>query len=209
MERKMIEQVATNLGVNSDEPNIKLAEKIIEKQDKNGVKEIIDGIKNKNKQIQSDCIKVLYEIGYRDPDLISKYVDDFTNLLKSKNNRLVWGSTIALATIAELKSEKLYEKIEDIYAIYKAGSVITIDNCISIFAGIAKANIEYEKKILNIFVEHFSSCRTKEIAQHLERASICMNARNSKKIIDIILNRFSEMTDSQKKRVDKVVKKIK
>ncbi len=204
----MIEQLATNMGVNSDGPNIKLAEKIIEKQDKNGVKEIVNELDNKKAQIQSDCIKVLYEIGYRDPGLISKYVDKFIDLLKARNNRLVWGSAIALSTIAELEGKKIYEKIDDIYAAYKAGSVITIDNCISIFAGIVKANNEYEKKVFPIFVEHFSICRAKEIAQHIERASICMNEKNSKKIVEIINKRYSELSDAQKIRTDKTLKKI-
>ena len=36
-----------------------------------------------------DCMKVLYKLGTRKPELIAPYTDVFIDLLASKNNRLV------------------------------------------------------------------------------------------------------------------------
>ena len=73
-------------------PNIKLAEEIIRSKRHDWVKELVDNLNNKNKDIQSDCIKVLYEIGEHEaPEMNAPYAIDFVRLLESKNNRLVWG----------------------------------------------------------------------------------------------------------------------
>ena len=88
-------------------PNQELAKELAETENREGIREITQNLWHKNKSVQSDCLKVLYEIGYLKPDLISEYVNDFLKLLKSKNNRMVWGSMIGLATIAEIKSKEI------------------------------------------------------------------------------------------------------
>jgi len=71
----MIEELSSNTGTNSDEPNVRLAEKIAQTYNKKGIGELIQALSKGDKNIQSGCIKVLYEIGYRKPQLISAYVD--------------------------------------------------------------------------------------------------------------------------------------
>lgn len=84
---KMIEKIAYHLGRNDEQPNIALAEQLSETEDRAGIAEIVDGLHNKSKQISGDCIKVLYEIAQRKPELVSVYGADFIGLLKSGNNR--------------------------------------------------------------------------------------------------------------------------
>jgi hypothetical protein len=47
------------------------------KKNKAGIKEIAENLWNKDKNIQADCIKVLYEVGVIEPDLIADYAEDF------------------------------------------------------------------------------------------------------------------------------------
>ncbi|HWP54579.1 MAG TPA: hypothetical protein VN476_10630 [Pyrinomonadaceae bacterium] len=54
-------------------PNQELAQSIVSKSDAAAVQELIDNLGNKNKGIQNDCIKTLYEIGAANPDLVAKY----------------------------------------------------------------------------------------------------------------------------------------
>ena len=42
-------------------PNQELAKELAAKKDRKGIREIADNLWNKNAQIQSDCLKVLYE----------------------------------------------------------------------------------------------------------------------------------------------------
>jgi len=204
----MIEKIAYYLGQNSDEPNIRLAEELVKKNDVNGIAEIAQGLDNEKEQIVNDCIKVLYEIGYRNPTLIVNYAELFIKKLQSRNNRVVWGSCIALAQIAELEGDYLYREFDIIYKAYKNGSVITVDNCISIFAGIAKSNKKYEKKVFPIIIEHLEHCRAKEVGQHAERAFICVNAKNADEFKAALMKRYGSLVESQKKRVDKLIKRI-
>lgn len=204
----MVEKIAFNLGRNDEKPNIDLAIELINLKDLEGIKEIVDGLKNKKEQIANDCMKVLYEIGERNPELIAEYVLDFINLLKSRNNRLVWGSMTAISKIVFLKPKEVFGNIEIIISAYENGSVITRDNSISVFAELAKADKEYEKLMLKKILDHLSNCRPKEIGQHAERAFICINQENSKEFISVLLKRRENLSDSQKKRIDKLIKNI-
>ncbi|OPJ64799.1 hypothetical protein CLORY_03080 [Clostridium oryzae] len=204
----MIEKIAFNLGRNDEEPNIALAIELSNSKDLKGIEEIVDGLKNKKEQVANDCIKVLYEIGERKPELIANYVLDFIQLLKSRNNRLVWGAMTAISKITVLKPKEVFENIEIIIDAYENGSVITRDNSISVFAELAKADKKYEKIMLTKIIQHLETCRPKEVGQHAERAFICINQENSNEFLSVLLKRRNNLSDSQKKRVDKLIKKI-
>lgn len=204
----MIEKIACNLGRNDEEPNIALAVELCNTKDLEGIKEIVGGLKNKKEQIANDCVKVLYEMGYRCPELIADYVLDFIELLKSRNNRLVWGGMIAISKITYLKPKEVFENIEIVSKAYEKGSVITIDNSISVFAELAKADKKYEETMFKKIIEHLETCRTKEVGQHSERAFVCVNEENAKEFASVLLKRRDNLTDAQKKRVDKLIKKI-
>lgn len=204
----MIEKVAFNLGRNDEEPNINLAIELTELKDLEGIKEIVNGLKNKKQQIANDCIKVLYEIGERNPELIADYVADFIELLKSRNNRLVWGGMTAISEIAFLKPKEIFKNIKIIINAYENGSVITRDNSISVFAKLAKTEKEYEKPMFKKILEHLETCRPKEVGQHAERAFICVNEENSKEFVSVLLKRRNSLSDSQKNRIDKLIKNV-
>ena len=202
-----IEKIAFNLGRNDEEPNIGLANELSISKNGKEIKEIVEGLYNEKEQIANDCIKVLYEIGERDPNLIAEYVFNFIKLLKDKNNRLVWGSMIALSKIASLKSKEIYENIETVRKAYEKGSVITVDNSISVFAEISKANIKYEKVIFPIIIKHLKECRPREVPQHCERAFVCINKNNAQEFTKILRERIGSLSESQQKRVSKIIKK--
>lgn len=205
----MIEKIAYNLGRHDEEPNIALAIDLSNKKDLKGIEEIVNGLKNEKEQIANDCIKVLYEIGERSPELIADYVLDFLQLLKSKNNRLVWGGMTAISQITFLKPKEVFDNIEIVNKAYEKGSVITRDNSISVFAELAKADKKYEKIMLEKIIQHLETCRPKEVGLHSERAFVCVNEENSKEFVEVLLKRREHLTDAQKKRVEKLIKKIK
>jgi len=142
-----IEKLACKLGRNDEVPNIELAELLCKNEDAGGIKEIVDGLKDTDKAVANDCIKVLYEIGARKPALISTYADDLLALLHSRNNRLVWGGVTALATIAELSADAIYAKIDMVLSVFKNGSVIAVDNSVTVLAGLCKADKKYEQHL--------------------------------------------------------------
>src|SRR5690349_16490252 len=107
-------------------PNQELARDLAAHGDKAGLREIARNLRNTDKNIRADCIKVLYEVGYLQPALIAEYAEDFIQLLKSRNNRLVWGGMTALGTIAELKADAIFAHFAEIQKAMESGSVITM-----------------------------------------------------------------------------------
>ena len=77
----MIEFIASKMGRNDEAPNIELAEKLCKDNDVAGIKEIVDGFTGSEKAVANDCIKVLYEIGERKPELIADYANEFISRL--------------------------------------------------------------------------------------------------------------------------------
>lgn len=202
----MIEKLACSLGRNDEKPNIELAVNLCNCSDKKAISKIVDGLNGSDKAVSNDCIKVLYEIGERKPELIADYTDSFISHLLSKNNRLVWGSMIALATIADLKPDEIFKNINIIQKAYETGSVITIDNSITVFAKLCKSDKKYEKELFPFLIHHLSSCRPKELPQHSERISICINKYNANIFVKILKEREKYLTICQAKRIDKLIK---
>lgn len=204
----MLEKLAYSLGRNDEEPNIALAIELINTGNRNGIKDIVKGLNNQTEQIANDCIKVLYEIGERDPLLISEYVSSFIELLNSKNNRLVWGAMTALAKIATIKAHEIFENLDTVIAAYEKGSVITVDNSISVLAGLVKSESGYEEKVFPLLIKHLETCRPKEVCQHMERAFICITDKNADMFRKALLKRYDTLTEPKKKRICKLIKKM-
>ncbi|MHC5217840.1 hypothetical protein ACYSNR_14355 [Enterococcus sp. LJL128] len=202
-----IEKLASNLNQQTETQNVEIAKLLVQNQDDKGIFEIVQGLKQK-KAIANDCIKVLYEVGEQNPSLITAYVSELLDCLASKNNRLVWGAMTALATIAEEKAEAIHQQIDKVLYAYENGSVITVDNSISVFAKLCKVNKEYEKELFPLLLTHLSTCRPKEVAQHSERVALCISSHNKHLFIDVLEKRKPELTTAQKKRIEKLLKKI-
>src|SRR3954471_17872352 len=104
----IINQLSTSLHRRDESPNQELAKKVVKSNDSKAVKELVENLRHKDKNIQGDCIKVLYEIGVERPDMIANHLNEFAALLESKNNRLVWGAMTALDYITQQAPEAIY-----------------------------------------------------------------------------------------------------
>jgi len=201
-----LERIAHFQNRRDEVPNQELARELAEKRDQAGIREIATNLWNKDKHIQADCIKVLYEIGYIDPFLIADYVEDFLKLLKSRNNRLVWGGMIALSTVAPLKADVIFVHLRDIRRAMEQGSVITVDAGILTLVHIASANEEYGQIIFPYLLEHLQTCRPKDVAQHAEKSLVAVNADNKHDFIAVLEKRMEDLSAAQTKRIKKVIK---
>ncbi|HSD82726.1 MAG TPA: hypothetical protein VLG46_02650, partial [Anaerolineae bacterium] len=184
------------------------AKELAAKKDRKGIREIADNLWNKNPQVQSDCLKVLYEIGYLQPELVAACAEDFLKLLHSRNNRLVWGAMIALSTVADLQADAIYPHVEEIEQVMAQGSVITKDNGVQVLALVASRNAVYSKKIFPYLLKHLETCRPKDVPQHSEKAVVAVNARNKKQFIVTLEQRLVDLSGSQAARVKKVIKSV-
>jgi hypothetical protein len=187
-------------------PNQELARDLAAQQDAAGIREIAENLWNKDKKVRADCIKVLYEIGYLDPALVADYAEDFVQLLKSGNNRLVWGGMTALGAIAELKADVIYAHLDEIQKTMDAGSVITMDNGILALARAASQSDEYNRAMFPYLLNHLKTCRPKDVAQHAEKTLPAVNAANKAEFIAALEKRMIDLSGSGLARVKKVIK---
>ena len=201
----VLNRLASSLSRRDEVPNQELAQDLAARQDKAGICEIAENLWNKDKNIQADCIKVLYEVGSIEPKLIAGYTEDFVRLLQSKNNRLVWGGMTALAEVAKTNPDAVFNHLDEIKKAKETGSVITVDNAISTLAHTA-AKEEYNKAIFPYLLKHLASCRPKEVPQHAERTLPAVNSSNKAELVKILEKRIEDLTGSGLARVKKVIK---
>lgn len=202
----VLNRLAYCLGRRDEVPNQELARDLAAKKDKAGIREIAENLWNKDKNIQADCIKVLYEVGYLEPKLIVDYTEDFVKCLRSRNNRLVWGGMTALAEVAKASPDAVFKHFDEIKKAKETGSVITVDNAISTLAWTAAGNEKYNQDIFPYLLEHLSSCRPKEVPQHAEKTVPAVNPSNKNDFIKVLEKRMEDLSGSGPARVKKVIK---
>ena len=141
----------------SELPNQELARQLAQTRDQADIHEIASNLWNREPNVRSDCLKVLYELGYLAPGLIAGYADDFLRLLTDRNNRLVWGAMIALSTIASLQAEKLFPHVAVIRKVMAEGSVITNDAGMKTLCRLAAHTDQYRRKLLPFLFERLAA----------------------------------------------------
>ncbi len=184
-------------------PNQVLAKELAHNNDRAGIQEIAINLWHTDTNVQNDCLKVLYETAYLKPELVAEYVGDFIKLLKSKNNRLVWGSMIALATIAPLKADEISQHLPDIQKTIESGSVITVDNGIKTLAQVAAHG---HADVFPYLLNHLATCRPKDVPQHAEKIVVAVNPKNKAAFIAILEKRLDNAKASEAARIRKVIK---
>jgi hypothetical protein len=206
----VIDQLASSLGRRDEVPNQELAQKIASKKDKTAVKELVENLSNKNKNIQSDCIKTLYEIGEKEPFLIADYAKEFGSLLTSKNARLVWGAATALSGIANVNPKGIHGMLPAMLkAADDSGSVIARDHAIKAIARVGTRK-EYNEACSSLMLEQLMKSPVNQFPMYVEESLPLINDKNRNAFIEVINARMNDdiQQESKRKRVEKVLQKI-
>ncbi|WP_136608717.1 hypothetical protein [Paenibacillus dokdonensis] len=204
----IIDKLATSLGRKDEAPNQELAQYIASEDDRGAVKELVDNLYNRDKNIQSDCIKVLYEIGDFKPSLIAEYVNEFVALLDHRNNRLVWGAMTALDAITLENPEAIYSTLAKIVDVADNGSVITRDHGVRILIKLCSVQ-PYADHAFDLLVQQLKICPTNQLPMYAENAVSIVNDANRAVFIETLLSRLDDIEkDTKRKRVEKLIKKL-
>jgi hypothetical protein len=204
----VLPRLAASLNRRDEVPNQELARKIVQSNDRKAVQELIDNLQNKNKSIQGDCMKVLYEIGAKKPALIKDYIFDFVSLLHSKNNRLAWGGMMALNYITSVNPAAIYKLLPKLIDAANTGSVITRDNLVTILIKL-EMQVEFKGKGFPLLIDQLTDCPTNQLALYAENAIPVIDESNKLQLIRILEQRLPEMeSESKRKRITEVLKRI-
>jgi hypothetical protein len=204
----VIPKLATSLNRRDEVPNQELAKQIVKKNDSKAVQELVENLGNKSKDIQNDCIKVLYEIGAEKPCLIAAYAKDFIALLSSKNNRLQWGAMTAINTVTPENPKLVYAALPKIMAAADSGSVITKDHAVNILIKLCTVK-QYSANAFALLSEQLSVSATNQLPMYAERALLVINDKNKKQFVKILSSRLADIEkDTKRLRVEKIIKKL-
>jgi hypothetical protein len=200
-----IDRIARNRDRRDDVPNQELARDLAKERDVDGIAEIVDHLDDGDRRIASDCIKVLYEIGYIEPTLIGPYTGTFIDLLGSKQNRMVWGAMIALWTVADTRAMVIWDRMDEVVAAIEKGSVITRDAGVKTLAVVASKDSEREDRLRPILFGILRECEAKRVASFAEDMTVMVNDGNLDEFLSIVTARHDELTVPQARRLGKVI----
>ena len=65
-----LDRIAYFQGRRDEVPNQELARDLAAREDQAGIREIAEALWRREPNVRSDCLKVLYEIGYLKPELV-------------------------------------------------------------------------------------------------------------------------------------------
>jgi hypothetical protein len=206
----VLNQLASATGNRNEIPNQVLAAKIAESRDKSAVKELVENLENKRKDIQGDCIKTLYEIGEKKPELVSPYHAEFIKLLKHKNPRMVWGGMSALSAIAPMVPDALYKALPEIIdTADHSGSVIARDHAMYILASLA-VHKKYYDNCFELIREQLLKAPANQFPMYAEITAPIVQEKDKAAYRTILEERLETIDlPAKRKRIEKVIKKMK
>ena len=187
-------------------PNLDLARDLVAREDKANIREIAQNMWNENKNIHKDCIHVMYEISIIDPELVTPYSEDFIKLLKSKHAEMVSGAMTALAEIAKIKPEVIFNHLDAVKKAGEEGEESTVDSFISALANTASASEDYNTKILPYLIEYISTCRPKDVPQHAERILPAIDEFNKDEFVKVLKKRQKNLDSAAFTRLGRIIK---
>lgn len=204
----VIDKLASSLKRRDEAPNVKLAESIVQKNDKEAVVDLVENLANKDREIQSDCIKVLYEVGARKPELIAQFAEEFGLLLDSKNNRLVWGAMTAMDSITSEMPEAVHDLLPKIIDVANKGSVISRDHAVSILTKLASTD-EYADDAVPLLLDQLRHSPANQVPMYAEIAIPIVREKDRDSFLRVLRSRLGNIQkESKRRRVEKVIAKI-
>lgn len=166
---------------------------LIGRGDTEGIKKLTEDLYNKYLKIDSQTIQSLYENGYLKPRILIQYFDLFLDLLKSKNNRMVWGAMIALSMIAEYKAKEIFDKINLVCGAMKDGSNISIEYGLRVLVAVVASKPEYNAVIFPLLLDHLKVCKPKDLRRHGEIILQAVTEENKDAFFTVLKSRNDEL----------------
>jgi len=204
----VLQRIATFQGRRDERPNQDLARTLARSHNREAIREIAENLHHPNRNVQSDCLKVLYEIGYLDPTLIAGYTEEFLDLLGSQSNRLVWGGMIALATVSPLTSGAIGKRLGEVLRAVEGGTLITVVWGVRVLATVAGRQRRFRAKSLPVLKRVLASCLARDVPLHAESILTVIDAADRKPFLAILAARQPELSAAQAGRLRKVLRKL-
>lgn len=203
----VLDRLAGALDRRDEAPNVELAQDIVARNDMPAILELAGAVRSGPARQANDALKVLYEVGARNPELIAGQCPVFLEALRSQNNRKVRGAMTAIDAVAERRADTLVAELPAIIAAADRGSVIAKDHCNSILVKLARAG--YGDKAVPILVERLKHAAPNQFPTYAEQIAPVLTEAEKSDFLAVLRQRVgSILQESKRKRVEKVMAKM-
>lgn len=200
--------LASSLGRKDEEPNKALAKALAASNDVRAVAELVGLFQQKDKNLPSDSIKVLYELAELAPELVAPHASIFVDLLRHQNNRLVWGAMTALDMIAGLQPKIVYASLSEILKVADAGSVITKDHAVGMLIKLMGLS-EFRAEAFRHLLEQLQKAATNQLPMYAEQTATVLPSEYKAELAALLIRRLPEVEkESKQKRIEKVIRRL-
>ena len=121
---------------------------------------------------------------------------------------MVWGAMIALACIAPLQPDVLFQSQDLICKTIDKGSVITQDGGMKTLSLVAAAKKEYQAALTPFLMDFLRNCRPSDVPRHAEFVAVCVDVSNKAEFIEVLGKRMGDLSPTQTTRVKKILKRF-
>jgi len=202
------ELILESIKRRDEKANIELAVLISTANDSKSVSKLFELLNNSKKEFQYDCIKTIYEIGARNPELISPHLNELLPYLKNKNNRLVWGAMTSISSVASMIPTKIFHVLPEIIDGSERGSVIAKDHAMKILRTLAEVK-KYQNEIIPLMLEQLQLAPDNQFPSYALLISEVIDELNSNHFVQIISDRIKTIeTESKIKTLNKILKSL-
>lgn len=203
----VLDRLSSALERRDEAPNVELAIEIVASADKAAIAELAEAVRSGPARQANDALKVLYEVGARQPELIGGQCPVFIEALKSSNNRQVWGAMTALDAVAEQRAETLVKELPAIIAAADRGSVIAKDHCNSILVKLARAG--HGDKAVPLLVSRLRDAAPNQFPSYAEAIAPVLPPEAKPGFLAVLRDRLGKIgEESKRKRVEKLMSKL-
>ncbi len=202
----ILSKLAGAQGLKDESANILLAEEIVAQQNEAAVAELMAHLQDK--KVQNDCIKTLYEIAGRQPEMVKPYFNDFLKALKSKNNRIQWGAMTALYELSKVAPSEILLHLEELEQAAQSGSVITRDNFVKSLAQLMR-HTPYQEQAWSKLSKQLQEAPDNQFAMYAEETAATLPQEYAATFTALLEKRIVDLPkESQQKRIQKILKKL-
>lgn len=207
-EQRIRASLASAGGRRDEGPNVALAIALVKADDTTSIANLVDLTLTGNKATQNDAIKVLYEVGARNPSLIAGHGEAFVALQSDRNNRLVWGGMTALHEISRINPGFISGHFGTIRDAANRGSVIARDQWVNILIVLARHD-QWSDQALAELLDQLRTCALNQLPLYAERSIAVIPANMRGRLEQCLRARLDEtMKPSKRKRLEKVLQRI-
>ncbi len=204
----VIPRLAASMERRDEAPNIELAQELAKSKNHDAIAELVDLAKSATKPIRYNAIKTLYEMGKLEPKLLVPHADPLIDLLKDKDNRILWGTIQALDIITDINAEFVAQNLNKILDAADRSSVVAKDRIMSILSKL-NADPRFSTNVTPVLLTRLTHAAPNQFPMYAELAAATMPQTHTDELAKIIKNRQKSIASQAKqKRLNKLLKNL-